>query len=233
MVLRGWLTRRFGYRSRRYGGVKKRAKKEGKKLATVQYVRKAIDNTTEKKFILVQSATLSTTFQNSAPIQVLLNGLTQGTTDNTRLGDRCRAKRLLMTVYVSVPVSATGLCSRYILDVLWYKNPRGGTPSFLNLYGSNTPGAVEQFNYNTIDFSSRFQILSHQEHQNNPQAINTTSGFTFEVDLDLQDHMVDYSLGNVGTVADIDKGALYLMMHVDNSLVTNVYYSYYYWYMDL
>lgn len=229
MVLRGWIERRLGVRTKRHGGAKRKAKKQ---LATIAYVRKAINSTSEKKFIQSQNVSIGPVV-TATPVLQLLNGLQQGTTDNTRTGDRVRYTKLLLHAYLVCPLQVSGTASHVKVDIIKVKNPRGVAPTVLQIYGSATPGAGDFFNHNTVDFSSRFQILDSKEYQFNLPSVGNAEGYLMKFDIDLNDMQTDYSIGNAGTIADIDANALYVLYHQDNSTSIAIYQSAYLYYMDM
>jgi len=224
----------LGMRTRRYGGQKRKAKKEARKVATIQYVKRAIDRSIEDKFVYLNNALMGgANLTNATPQVNLLNGLAQGTTDQTRTGDKVRFARLKLDLLVSAPISATGNSTAYKFDIIRYKNPRGVAPTITNLYGVATPAAIDHFNDVSIDWKSRYECLASRSFVINYPAATVAQVQLLSFDINLNDVQTDYSLGNVGTIADIDKNALYLVAHQDTALSTSVYFAYYLWYQDM
>lgn len=227
----GFLRRRLGFRTRRHGGTKRQTRK---KLATIGYVKRAISADNEKKFIYVTNSLMGgANLTNATPQLNLLNGLAQGTTDQTRLGDRVKFKRLLMNILASAPISATGNSTSYKFDIMRYKQPRGAAFTMTNLYGSATPATIDNFNEASTDWKSRFECLATRTFVINYPAATVAQIYLFSFEVNLDDAITDYSLGNAGTIADIDKNAYYLVAHQDTALATSVYYAYYLWYTEM
>lgn len=219
MVKSGFLLRRLGYRTKRYGGSKRSATKGDRKLVTKKQVKTMINRTMETKFIFSAYTTISSDIRYTAPYYGLINNLQQGNTDNTRTGDRVRYGMLDMHVNLAKTGNNTVQTQCRVM-LLRLKNPRGATPASSTIqYNSNRPMEImDDVNY---DWDSRWAI----EYDSGVFVYPITS-----IASQFQQHVIhirknldfvtDYSLGNAGTIADIEKNALYLYITNDNSTVS-------------
>lgn len=223
--------RNSGFRTKRYGGQKRKMKNM---LATVTKVRTMIDRTSEKKFLNLQfgTAQLSVTAGSANPLLYILNPLLQGTSDNTRLGDRVRFSKLQLHVVLQAPASITdtrNVCIR----IIQVKEPRGVIPTNLQLYNNATPSPFDHPNFVTIDFPARFKILATKYVHFNPQIGTQTPVINTNFTINLKDMLTDYSIGNAGTIADIDRNALYISVISEGASTMTVTIPYYLWYRDM
>lgn len=83
------------------------------------------------------------------------------------------------------------------------------------MFGSSTPYPTD-YPYNLVqNFNEHYEIMYDKE-------LNLHSNYSAQVlhtllDVDLSGDMkTDYSLGNAGTIVDIDTNALYLLVRTDN-----------------
>lgn len=219
----GYFARRLGYKTRRYGG---RNPKAGKKLATVATVKRLINVNKENKCTFSTQNTLTTLLNNGNQLLYLLNGLTQGDTDNTRDGDIVTWSRLRMRFLIY----GTG-SSVYHVQVIRVKKPRGVAPTLTQMFGGTQPSPIDYPYYATQEFNQHYEIIYDKElpiHSNySAQTMHTLC----EVDIS-PDIKTDYSLGNAGTIADIDANALYLVVRTDNGANTTVNWSNLFFFKD-
>lgn len=183
-------------------------------------ISKIVQNTLpEPKVFPVESATITTltTGLNAGAtpcVPVLLNGIVQGTTRITRIGQRIRIFGIVVRCY-NFSNSAAATYGPLKLIILYDREANGSTAAINNgLYAGATANSIIDpmlpYNRTTRDFNEHFQIV--KEWVIKPQG-NQGSGETsviseyIKCDLD-----VYYNTGNTGTVADIDKGALYVVL---------------------
>lgn len=220
----GWLARRLGMRTKRHGG-KRYAKRKG--VATKGYVRRVMENGKEKKFTYSNDTQFTTTLTNSVPSLTLLNGIARGNSDQQRIGDRVKLKdvRLQGRIYCG----ANNPAGVIKLELLRIKNPRGVAPTESALYNSATPQPTEIDNDINIDWKSRFERIGYKmiEIKANYSTQDVVIPFHFK---HACEHVADYSLGNNGTIADIDTNAIYfnIISDVTNAVTVNASYKLHY-----
>lgn len=219
MVKSGFLLRRLGYRTKRYGGSKYSANKGDRKLVTKKQVKTMINRTIETKFLYSAYTSLSSDIRSTTPYYGLINGVVQGNTDNTRTGDRVRYGLLDMHVNIAkTGNNNTGTQFRVML--LRLKNPRGATPasSTIQLATNRPMEIMDDVNY---DWNSRWAIEYDSGVLVYPmtQMSSQYQQYVIHIKKNL-DLVTDYSLGNAGTIADIEKNALYLYITTDSGTVS-------------
>lgn len=228
----GFLKRRLGFRTKKHGGVKRRAKKNSKLIKRVKAI---VNATNEKKFLQVAfgSGNITNILGISNPVLYLLNGMTQGVTDNTRIGDRVRQHKLELNAFVSCTASTTQTYN-LVCRIIRVKEPRGVAPTTLQIMNTATPNPLDLFNHVNVDWSSRFENIHEQVFTLTPQTATTNAGHVFRIYLPLGDLITDYSIGNAGTIADMDKNAIYLqVLSSDASNTSSLTVAYYLWYYDM
>lgn len=202
-----WLYKRFGGKTRFYKGKKAKANR----LAKVSDVKRMISIDKENKYLVTAATQISSILDSSNPVLYLLNGLTQGDTDSTRDGDTVTYKRMRMRLIIAT----SGSCVAHV-QVIRVKKPRGVAPTLSNMFGSSTPNPITYPSNSDQTFNQHYEIVYDSER-------SLTSNYSAQVvqtlyDMDLgSDLKVDYSLGNAGTIADIDTNALYLVIRTDAS----------------
>lgn len=168
-------------------------------------------NSEEKNITFTKSSTISTATSDIT----LINGLQQGTTDSTRVGDDVRFKSLFIRMAI-LQNSLGGTSQPIRIIVLRDNQSNGAAPSGTNIL-TNANDYLSPLN---LDYSRRFKILKDKMisvHQNG----SAMQLLKWYFDLDKQQthtggkgstqHRTDYGLGNAGTVADISTGAYYIV----------------------
>lgn len=226
----------MGFKGLFFNGRKRYKKyKKSKLLATKAYVDREVAAAAENKFVqLVPTASFTgLTATMAAPL--LLNALSRGNTNSTRIGDRVRIRKIHINLkfYVTATMGAiVGMVRPYLIQ---YKNPRGVAPSATgsDVFDQANPGLSSTFN-DQIDWHSRFKVIHDFGHhaiwpQYSAQLPEIMLSFTKNLKF-----ISDYSLGNAGTIADIDKNAIYLYIVADNPASTlNCEVAYKIYYKDM
>lgn len=217
MAVRGWLARRMGLPTRRHGGKKKARTKGNRKLASVSTVKRMINRTIETKFTYSAYGLVLANCLNTAPYFGLLNPLTQGDTDSNRTGDKVRFQYLTMNLFHNLANTNINDIT-YRIAIIRAKNPRGVAPtaSTLVVNGGTAQDPCEIWDEVNYDFFSRYEVL----YDSGVRVLhrNVTTNYTVATDYVSVacDFTTDYSLGNAGTIADIDQNALYLYFRSGN-----------------
>jgi len=156
---------------------------------------------TEDKY---QDIAITTTVDNSGLV-TLLNGLTQGTTVSTRIGDSVKWVNITVSWSLTISVSAATTFVRIIL--FRDKQCDGAAPNtFVNLLMSASYDAL----YNPV-YSNRFVVI-----YDNKVGLNTGDDQVYVGDRSFnQTFHTRYGLGNAGTIADIATNSCYLALISD------------------
>lgn len=164
----------------------------------------------EKKFV---DLTAQTPGAISAGAFTLLNPLSQGTANGTRVGDQVRFTDLdvRLTLY-NTPTNTAWVRIMIIKDM----QPNGAAPTLANLL-SDTGGGVVSFR--NLDYGKRFRVYADRVYSLMANDLETPAQpmfVKFHVDLKGTKkknlpNITEYGLGNAGTIADISKGAYYLV----------------------
>lgn len=230
MAFRGWLARRLGRRTKRYGGTKYRKTKG----VSTKAIKRVINRSLETKFIQVSYTALFSALTTTMSAPLLLNPLLRGNTDNSRIGDRVRAIKLHIS-YQFYSAATTNVCPTFRLTVVRIKQPRGVAPltNGSDVYDTTNPAPLDMINYD-LDWNKRYEFLHVERHTLKPAFAAQTLSHYGDIHVNLSDMIMDYSLGNAGTIADIDTNALYLYCQYDNSATAgSIYGSYHLTYKDM
>jgi hypothetical protein len=179
----------------------------------------------------VSNNTLSTTLQNASPIVQVINVLSQGTSDTTRLGDKSRMKHMNLKINFG---STSGLTTASTVRVLLVreKTTLGSALSPAQYFDSATPApATFQRNVTTRDpsrfitlYDSGTKIISPAQYLVAGPCVNmaTPNLICLEQDMGL-DFITDYSRANGGTVSDIDTNGLNLVIFTANTTASAIF----------
>jgi len=169
------------------------------------------------------SAFSAAALTNAAPIMQLLNGCSRGMTVQTRIGDITKVTKIHLKIRTTYGTAIDGdVIIRWVL--LAERNSQGFSrtaASFAGVYfGDSTPQTNAIPNYNNKDVSL-FKIL-----KTGKQTMRASMASVVEI----RDWSIfwapktplrcNYTLGNAGTIADIDGNAIYLFMFTDNTTGT-------------
>jgi len=140
----------------------------------------------------------------------LLNGLSQGTSATTRIGNKVS----FQAVYGKINIKAgngeaDGLVARVILV---YDRRTNGTAA---AWSGICAGAPTLTGYDLDNDKGKYQVLFDEIYTFNTNEFQRPIKFF----IDLKGKRGDYSLGNAGSVADIAKGSLYLAVNTINNTV--------------
>lgn len=159
---------------------------------------KEINTSISGTFVVANSGTWQTTSR------ILLNGLAQGNTKLTRIGDKINMVDLLLRFSIlRHTTDGHGIAARIV--VLFDRSPVGAVPAPTDVFLTN--GFYAPLNRTN---AGRFSIL-HDEYVD----LNVDEFIsTHKLYLDLKRvGVVNYGLGNAGTVADISHGSLWLWIN--------------------
>ncbi len=143
-----------------------------------------------------------TAFASTAPVYTLLNGMQLGTGPSARIGQSIRAASIQMNIGLTQNTSAVNTFVRIMLVV--DSQPNSAAPGANDIL---TTGA-DPFALRYVPFLPRFNVLydelivltSSNEHG---QVLSCTLPLGFHV---------QYNTSNAGTIADINKNSLYLVL---------------------
>lgn len=175
--------------------------------------------------------TLSASLQNASPIVATLNVLSQGTSDTTRIGDKCRMRHLNCKVYLGATSSLTTAALVRVMLVR-EKTTLGSALSPSQYFDSATPdpGAFQK-NVTTRDpsrfitlYDSGCKVISPSQYLAAGPCLNmaTPNLICMEMDMNL-DFVTDYSRANGGTVTDIDTNGLNLIIFTSTSTASAIF----------
>ncbi len=157
------------------------------------------------------------TVQGTTMTITLINGLVQGTTSTTRLGDTTRVSMLELNLRSAIATTSTTGYAIFRVMVVRDNQPNGATFSAGNLL--NTPTNV--LSATTMSNCKRFNVIDDQMFVLD---LNGPEAFLYRKVYNIDFHP-EYGLGNAGTIADISKNALFLVFLSDDN-VNQPSYSY-------
>lgn len=140
----------------------------------------------------------------------LLNGLTQGTTANTRVGSRIELKSIAFRSNFQSGTSATGV-TPFRIKIVYDKQSDGAAPAATDVMAGD---AIDS--HNNLSNAGRFITLFDQTWQPQVGYGGGASGAGATQAQVLEGYVkcalpVKYNSGNTGTVADIVAGAIYVL----------------------
>lgn len=159
----------------------------------------------------------------------LLNGLILGSDRFNRIGRRVRMTGIHLHILVSEAAIANRPPDSYIIGVVYDKEPTTTLPTLADLFENVSAGGVATSNalaHNNLNNSTRFQWLhKHRIFQNPTGAGGGLVGGMLETPVHKMYHEVhikcdlgmQFNGGNAGTLADIEKGALFIIGYSLNS----------------
>ncbi len=178
--------------------------KASKALALVQKMQR-----TEEKKYDINTINLTVAIGGNAGQVQLLNGLVQGTSGATRLGDKIALKTLSGRINVKIGNGEVDGCVVRMV-IVYDRDSDGVAPSWSSLFGAE-------------------DLLRNYDFRTDPGKLDVLCDKTFTVRTDtnqipvkfwynLKDRITHFQ-GNAGTIADITKGALYVMFNTINNTV--------------
>lgn len=228
---RKYSTKRKSYRRRRTSG-----KKMGRVMRRV-YTR-AITESPPKHRLISDSGvsggnylgttggTLATGIDvnNTTPFKDYINNMIRGTTVQSRLGDYCYFTKIYLRVRTILDVNVVG--TQQLNWMLFVDNEINGTSQtaaqFATRYfGNATPYTNAIRNDNNGNIKKQYRVLKRGKLVFTQQIVGQTEQKDWAISWYSKKHVkTSYSLGNAGTVADIDTGAIQLFMWTDNTVGT-------------
>lgn len=190
--------RRFRRRPITYGQI-------GQKIwRDVRWLKSVIN--VEKKYL--DTAVASNAINNTLT-RILLNGMQQGTTAITRLGQSIKCASSFLRCYLTMNASATTTIFRIML--VKDKQPNGNTFNPGDLL--TAPGEIQS--PILIGSSRRFKVIHDKMFRLDTNKLNQE----YKMFKKLSFH-VEYNTGNAGTIADIPTNAYFLCFMSDQAVNT-------------
>lgn len=182
-----------------------RTKSTAMASTALKFVRK-LQNEVEKKYITTNtSTTMAAATLTWYP--VLINGVQLGTTTTKRIGTKLTVKKIQIRWQAAFNAAASSKAIRVAL--VYDRKPVHTVITGAMVYDSNDILG----NINSIDktYAGRFKVLYDETFANDiPQATSTVMFIMDKVYVE-KDLKVEFNTGDNGTIADIEKGAIYLM----------------------
>jgi len=196
---------------------------QSKKIAQLERRVLSLSQSVETKFLNIQQASY-TNYTNGSPAIVLLNGMTQGTTASTRVGNSVRFKSIDLKINLAYGPTVTDKQTNSVRVILVRERPAlGQAVSFTSLFDSSPTYTFTQFEKNDRDWKERFHILYDEVFLVNSQLLITERNIQIRQPLGF---ITNYARGNAGTIADIDTNSLYLLFIADSTTASCQYYRY-------
>lgn len=178
----------------------------GMNIARQLYWLKQRTGNVERKYSDVNA----TTTYSSTPTLTLLNGLSLGTTSETRNGQSIKMVSMQLRMTGSINASATTTQVRFI--IFRDRQANAAAPTAANLL-ENSTGINSPLN---LDYGKRFKVYIDKEFM---MSLNGTAALRYEKYMKVIFH-VDYNTGNTGTIADITTNSLYILIMSDQATNT-------------
>jgi len=190
-----------------------------------------VDHSTDLKYSHTKAILLNggQNIVSTGGLSYLINGITRGTTDSTRVGRRIRLRRLRASGFVH-PVSNTiNVDDGQTIAILWVydRQSNGATQALSDILTRAVPECV------TANNPERYLILKHLIVSCSPYIYSGLNQFSegvdnmvvpyfFEIELDLP---TTYNSGNAGTIADITSGALFMYVSSKRNSTSQITYE--------
>lgn len=187
---------------------------QNKRIVNIEKKLRAVENSPELKFIDNFNAITILGVPAAAQIN-LLNGVVQGTTETTRLGEEIKPTSLQLRGTIFGTTSATQADFEVRIIVFWDRQSNGVAPTAAQLLDLTTITQAYHAPYNR-DYQERFTVLwDHNIHNqfntwtgSGTVLAATSKGYSKYIKLNRK---VMYGLANGGTIADIATNSLYLL----------------------
>ena len=193
-----------------------------------QVAKKEIAKAAEDKYIETVNTTIPFDVA-SGSVGTLLNGIQVGANSYQRIGRHIKLKYMLFKCRINQLTALTFADQVLRFLIVWDREPNGmaTVPNFSNVMAS-AAGTSDPFSFPNLSNEKRFQILMDRTIKVPTQNASGLSGSTqtssieqreknyFSKTIKLNRKTLFTALGNAGTIADIDKGALFI---VANALV--------------
>lgn len=165
----------------------------------------AYPSNVERKILDTTNVTDITT----TPASIVLNMMAQGTSANTRIGQRILIKSIQLKINLVRENAATTTLQQVHLSLVYDRQSKGAVAAvYGDVWGGNTfPGT----DLRNADGLGRFFVI--WDHVENIEGVNMGGSSSKFIEFFRKVNLpVYYNTGNAGTVADIDTGALILMV---------------------
>lgn len=222
------------------GGAKRKFPKRGRNRKFVSLIKKVIQGEAEKKEVLTN---ISATATGTQSFVTLVNGVAQGTTAVTRIGDEVTHCYIEVSLGISNFVDATAVVAALMQGDYGFwalvldRQPNGATPAYTDIF-DNSLGAGTGLDFRiTTTYQDRFKILSRNEWTvgcagvDNGTTISFITGaqpYHIKEFIDLSklgisnplDQKANFS-GTGATIASIDSGAIFFVWASTNTNADN------------
>jgi len=192
--------------------------------------RNVITSMAEHKHKFTAHALLSNTIYSSSPYEGNLLLLTRGTGDSERIGDKIALTKFHISFFT---IQSSGYIANVRILIVKDKSPKGTPLTVANVWNSSTPHPYEDFKQ---AHRSRFSILFDKTFKLRGYYSTQTDTNMFTVQRTFKKPLeIDYSLGNAGNGADIEKNGLRLFILNDAGVLgqATVYSSSTFYYTDI
>lgn len=178
----------------------------------------------EDKYILFSgqsgaaNAAVAVTCTQALPHTNLLNGISRGTTVQSRIADEVYFTKLHIQGTLNSAVQ-NWIRMLVVLD----KEANGAALALGDLFGSSTPSTLALYNVNNRDIKRRFKVL----YDKTLDPLHTTNEYStkFEIDLPLNFY-TSYKLGTAGNIADISTMSMYFIILTNVITASNLIVNY-------
>lgn len=179
------------------------------------YVRQNISPPEKKYKFAIGDTTLGAVAASGQPniAPYFIMSVTRGTTVSTRLADFISLGKGKIKGNIG---TSNGNCAVRLM-VLLDKKPNGTALTNAVLFNTSTPHSGSFLNFNNLDVMSRFTVLVEKVYTLNnamlaPSGSNQNAWQHVDLSWDCNDYIASYKLGNAGTIADVDDGAVYILL---------------------
>lgn len=192
--------------------------KQDKQITKLTKVVRQLDTDTGFETV---TQSVATQVALTTPQILLLNALTKGDNKDNRQGNDAYMQSITLRISVWLTGSAYVQNTPVRCILVRDKVSAGQTILLTGLLGSGNPNTFNNYNHDTRDWNKHYKVYWDQTYTlDGAQAYQRDIVVTKRLG-----YRADYARGNAGTVADIDTGALYLIM-ITNAGTTIVNYMY-------
>lgn len=190
--------------------------------ATKTYVKKAISSSKENKFEHVPLTSRYTSLNTTLQAPFLINTIPQGDSPEQRDGSKVKLTNLKLAIQLLNTVFTGGGTGRHTFRfvLLHVKNPRGVAPltDGSDVFDQANPTIVSGYNPD-ISFSTRFKVLKDWIVVCEPFLATTSAAHKYYTKCNKKLDIIQecFATETTGTIAGIDKGAVYLYCICDNA----------------
>jgi hypothetical protein len=187
------------------------------------------------KFINPTVATLSGSIINGTALNVCLNAVAQGTSENARIGAEIKMHHLHLDIQMISGAANTQQANPYGAGYRVYvvreKTALGSALAPGQFLLDANPEPLSQRDKTTRDYHRYTVLFDSGPQMLGPQISALASPFAnlslppvryHNIDINLGDVISNYSRGNAGTVADIDMNSISLLVVTDNGTANAV-----------